>query len=372
MPSAELIKEADRQMTICNACRYCEGYCAVFPAMENRRLFNTEDLIFMANLCFDCRACYYACQYAPPHEFAINIPEVLASVRVETYRDFTWPSVLSRVLQGNRTLIALIVSVSIALVFGSVLAVQGSDVLFSANTQPGAFYEFVPYYAMVIPALALSAYGALALTIGGLRFWRGSGASLRQLLDLRSLSKASHDAFGLEYLKGGNAEGCNYPDWRTSNSRRWAHHLVFYGFMLTLASTTVAAIYHNFLDRDAPYAYTSLPVLLGTIGGIMIILGVAGLLWLKSRADPDPTDQRMIGMDNAFLTLLMLTSVSGIALLGLRETAALGTLLSIHLGIVAALYLTLPYSKFAHVVYRYAALIRNQLEINNPSLGTGT
>ncbi len=367
MPSVELIEEAERQLTICNACRYCEGYCAVFPAMETRRQFSGEDLIYLANLCFECRACYYACQYAPPHEFGINIPEVLSSLRVETYRDFTWPSVLSRLLQGNRTLIALVVAAAVALVFGSVLAVQGSDVLFSSNTQPGAFYDIVPYYAMVGPALALSAYGALALAIGGWRFWRGSGASLRKLLNLRSLSKATHDAFGLEYLKGGNAEGCNYPDWRTSNSRRWAHHLVFYGFMLTLASTTVAAIYHNFLDRDAPYAYTSLPVLLGTIGGVMIVFGVAGLLWLKAQSDPAPTHQRMIGLDNAFLGLLLLTSVSGLLLLILRETAALGTLLSVHLGIVAALYLTLPYSKFAHVVYRYAALIRNQMEKDTPA-----
>ncbi len=368
MPSAELLKEADRQMTICNACRYCEGYCAVFPAMESRREFTGADLIYLANLCFECRACYYACQYAPPHEFGINIPEVLSAVRVETYRDFTWPSVLSRLLQGNQTLVALVVAVAVAFVFGSVLAVQGADVFFSSNTQPGAFYDFVPYYAMVVPALALSAYGALALGIGGWRFWRGSGASMRDLLNIRSLSKATHDAFGLQYLKGGNAEGCNYPDWRTSNARRWAHHLVFYGFLLTLASTTVAAIYHNFLDRDAPYAYTSLPVVLGTVGGVMIILGVAGLLWLKSRADQAPANQQMIGLDNAFLGLLLLTSVSGIALLVLRETAALGTLLSIHLGIVAALYLTLPYSKFAHVVYRYAALIRNQMEKEESTL----
>ena len=26
-----------RVMQICNACRYCEGFCAVFPAMERRR-----------------------------------------------------------------------------------------------------------------------------------------------------------------------------------------------------------------------------------------------------------------------------------------------------------------------------------------------
>ena len=58
--------EGARIMQICNACRYCEGYCAVFPAMEQRRVFTTADLTYLANLCFDCRDCYYACQYAPP------------------------------------------------------------------------------------------------------------------------------------------------------------------------------------------------------------------------------------------------------------------------------------------------------------------
>ena len=29
-----VVDEARRSMEICNACRYCEGYCPVFPAME--------------------------------------------------------------------------------------------------------------------------------------------------------------------------------------------------------------------------------------------------------------------------------------------------------------------------------------------------
>jgi MinD superfamily P-loop ATPase len=60
VPLPELLKEGERQMTICNACRYCEGYCAVFPAMELRRTFSKGDLVYLANLCFDCRDCYYA------------------------------------------------------------------------------------------------------------------------------------------------------------------------------------------------------------------------------------------------------------------------------------------------------------------------
>ena len=67
-------------------------------------------------------------------------------------------------------------------------------------------------------------------------------------------------------------------------------------------------------------------------------------------------------MDVAFLMLLFLTSLTGILLLVLRETAAMGTLLIVHLGMVAGLFISAPYGKFAHVVYRYAALVRYAIE----------
>ena len=41
-------------MEICNACRYCEGFCPVFPAMEQRRAFSDGDLGYLANLCHNC------------------------------------------------------------------------------------------------------------------------------------------------------------------------------------------------------------------------------------------------------------------------------------------------------------------------------
>src|SRR5688572_32891927 len=70
-------------MTVCNACRYCEQYCPVFPAMEERRTFGKADLAFLANLCHNCGECLYACQYAPPHEFGINVPNTLAQIRLQ-------------------------------------------------------------------------------------------------------------------------------------------------------------------------------------------------------------------------------------------------------------------------------------------------
>ena len=75
------VSEARRQLQICNACRYCEGYCAVFPSLHTLRELSDSDVVQFANLCHNCRACHYACQYSPPHEFAINLPKILDEVR---------------------------------------------------------------------------------------------------------------------------------------------------------------------------------------------------------------------------------------------------------------------------------------------------
>jgi citrate/tricarballylate utilization protein len=103
-------------------------------------------------------------------------------------------------------------------------------------------------------------------------------------------------------------------------------------------------------------------VILGTVGGFGLLVGASGLLLLKWRSDRDPAEQRMLNMDVAFLVLLFLTSFTGMALLVFRATAAMGTLLVVHLAMVAGLFITLPYGKFAHVVYRYAALMRYAIE----------
>jgi citrate/tricarballylate utilization protein len=104
VPLENLVAEAQRVLAICNACRYCEGYCAVFPALERRLAFDEGDVHYLANLCHNCGACLYACQYAPPHEFELNFPRVLAQVRKETYREVcvAAPSRLGVQSQWNR------------------------------------------------------------------------------------------------------------------------------------------------------------------------------------------------------------------------------------------------------------------------------
>ena len=144
----------------------------------------------------------------------------------------------------------------------------------------------------------------------------------------------------------------------SSFARRTFHHLTFYGFLLCFASTSVATAYHYFLGREAPYPWWDLPVVLGTAGGIGLLIGTAGLLFDKLQRDPDLVDAPRLGMEAAFTVMLLLTSLTGLGLLVLRDTAAMGLLLAVHLGVVFALFITLPYSKFVHGIYRWVALLR--------------
>ncbi len=366
MLQAELLNEAERQLSICNACRYCEGYCAVFPAMERRRAFTSGDITYLANLCHDCRACYYACMFTPPHEFAVNLPAVLSQTRVDVYRHYAWPQVLSRLVQTRALWLVLSISVLVVLVL--VAAASGPANLFALHLGPGAFYEIVPYLAMVLPALAISAYVVVALVAGAINFCRDTHGSWTDLLDLRALWGATAEALSLRWLRGGG-EGCYYPEDRGSYSRLVYHSLVFYGFLAALLSTTLAAIYQDFLDLLPPYPVMSLPVMFGIVGGVGMIIGTAGLIYLKWKSSKASASEEMVGLDYAFLIVLGLVSVTGMLTLVFRSTRLMGLMLTIHLGTLVALYVTVPYSKFVHFVYRYAALVQNKVEERRETAG---
>ena len=191
MPAPDLIKDGERQMMICNACRYCEGYCAVFPAMEQRRMFTKADLVYLSNLCFDCRDCYYACQYAPPHEFGVNIPKLMAELRTDTYREYSWPSILSGLLKRNGLAVGLITGGATLLILILVLLFMGPDVLTATHLGEGSFYRVVPYVAMTIPPMLIALYGVVVFTIGARRFWRETGAGVSDVINFAAFWRAT-------------------------------------------------------------------------------------------------------------------------------------------------------------------------------------
>jgi citrate/tricarballylate utilization protein len=361
-----LVGEAQRMLSICNACRYCEGFCAVFPALERRLSFDEGDIAYLSNLCHNCGACYYSCQYAPPHEFQLNFPKMLANVRVETYQKYAWPSAFAALFRRNGITVgvATVLALTVVLVVMSMFAAT-SFLLSPHSLAQGAFYAIVPHGVMAASFGVVFAFAMFALAVGVIRFWRDTGEKASALVSPGPFVQSMDDALRLKYLDGGG-DGCMYPDEAPSQARRWMHHLTFYGFMLCFAATCVATFYHYVFAWSAPYPLLSLPVLLGTVGGVMLVIGCAGLLVIKYRSDVALSGDRQAGIDVGFLALLLTAAISGLALLALRETAAMGLALALHLAAVMALFLTIPYGKFVHGVYRFAALMRFHVERRRP------
>jgi citrate/tricarballylate utilization protein len=364
----EALAEAARLMTVCNSCRYCEGLCAVFPAMEMRRAFTAGDLNYLANLCHSCGACYVDCQFSPPHEFNVNVPRVLAEVRAASYAAYAWPRALSGLFARNGLAVSLIAAVSVAAFIAGFVCWHDPSALFAAYSGPGAFYRLMPHNAMVAMFGGAFLYAVVALVAGMRAFWRDIGEPAATLAQPASLWQATADAMTLRYLDGGGV-GCYNADDKPADPRRIHHHLTVYGFLLCFAATATATVYHYLLGRPAPYAWYDLPVVLGTLGGIGLVVGPVGLLAAKTRRDPELADPSSFGMDVAFLAMLLATSLTGLALLALRETVAMGILLALHLGVVFALFLTFPYGKFVHGLYRFLALVRYAKERRTLSTG---
>jgi len=361
--------EVARQMQICNACRYCEGFCAVFPAMTRRLELGKADIHYLANLCHNCGACLHACQYAPPHEFAVNVPQAMAQVRGQTYADHAWSPALGALYKRNGLTLALALALALAagLALFLVLAILRNGTLLHPPLA-GNFYAIFPHNLMVAMFGPIFGFALLALALGVRRFWRDvapSGEPGRA--SGPALTEASSNALRLTYLGGGHGQGCNEEGDAFTLARRRFHHFTFYGFMLCFASTSVATLYHYAFGWHAPYALSSLPVLLGTAGGIGLLIGPAGLLWLNLRRHPQHGDAAQKPMDRGFIALLFLTSLTGLALLVWRDTSAMALLLAVHLGVVMALFLTLPYGKFSQGIFRSAALLKWAIEKRLPT-----
>jgi citrate/tricarballylate utilization protein len=362
--------EVARQLQICNACRYCEGFCAVFPAMTRRLEFGKADIHYLANLCHNCGACLHACQYAPPHEFAVNVPQAMAQVRGQTYADFAWPTALGALYKRNGLTVSLALAAGLSLFL--LLALQMNGTLWSTNLD-GNFYNLFPHNLLVSLFAPVFLFATLALALGVRRFWREiTPATSGAALTTTATSEATHDVLRLKYLDGGHGEGCNNEDDAFTLSRRRAHHLTFYGFMLCFAATSLATVYHYAFGWIAPYDLPSLPKVLGALGGVSLLLGTAGLFKLNLQRHPMHVDAAQKPMDLGFIALLFFTSLTGLALWLGRSSVALPAMLAIHLGVVMALFATLPYGKFAHGIFRTAALLRFAVEKRQPNpIGIG-
>lgn len=349
---AAALEEARRTLQICNACRYCEGYCAVFPAMTRRREFPAAELFHLANLCHGCRDCFHACQYAPPHEFAINVPHALAEVRFESYKASSPAPSFAFSRPNGFAVVLLMLSTAVT---------EATRRLLGGDPDGGEFYAVLGREAMIAFGLVVATISALGLLAA---IWLY--LALTRTADHRAVMRSSwlaaiRHALTLRYLGGGGV-GCNDTDESFGQRRRVFHHLMAGGFVACFAATSAGAFYDHFLGWHAPYALLSVPGVLGTVGGIAIVAGTLGLLWLKRIEAPEPAHAQMTGIDRVLLILLLVVAGSGLALRAIDDGPLQPSAVVFHLASVAALLLSLSLGKFIHAPLRLLALARDTEE----------
>lgn len=365
MSSDSVASEAERVLRICGACMYCDGLCPVFPALSGKRAFAPSDLGHLANLCHNCRACWYACQYAPPHPFAVNVPAALAGVHRESYAEHVWPGWLGPAFRRPALGAALMVAAALAAMLVLALA-EGAHG--GARPGPGSFYAAVPWCVMAGLAGGAALWAVVSVSVSTCRFWRAIAPDLPPRALWRGLAPAVRDALTLRHLDGGGP-GCNDAGPGFSRRRRVCHHIMAAGVVVDFAATVAAFFDQDVFGLVPPFPLASFPVLAGVAGGLAIVVGAAGLLDLEARADPAPADRGEATLNVVFLIVLGFVAFTGLALLALRETSVMGPLLVVHVGAVVGLFVGLPAAKSLHAPYRAAALLRAAAERRSPARG---
>jgi len=358
MPFDDLFAEAERQLKVCNSCRYCAGYCPVWPALELRTAMTQGDITHLSNLCHDCRDCFTACMYTAPHEFDLNPPAIFTQVRERTYAHYVWPARVPGVLRGRGGLAAAFLAICALLVILSVLTTGGAVF---AGPQTGSAYELIGHLLMVaiVTVPALWSVGVMLIALA--RYWKDTHGPLRDLLHGRAWAACLNQSARMTHQTGAE-EGCAYQENEPSVNRRRAHHLVMYGFLLTFVSTTSAAIEENIFGLEPPYPYLSVPVITGTVGGIMATIGCLMLIRLKKRSDAFQTTPTMRRADYGLLWALLVLMISGLLVLLTRTTVAFGPILVVHLAAVIVAFGIMPYTKFVHWMYRMLAVYKDNFE----------
>lgn len=346
-------------LTACYQCGTCSTVCPISSAVDP---FPRKEMVWvqwglkdrvLGNasiwMCHQCGACN---SYCPRDAKPAN---VMAALRDYSIGHYAVPAFMGRALNDPRYL-PLLFGLP-ALIFGAVLAGLGH----LTSLPPGriVFSKFLPIVAIEVIfmlAIGLSMIGAV---MGGVRYWRAMSA---QAASLGHGPRRHVVATAREILRHAKFRQCNEDPAGTRKTYQRhlhaTHLLIFYGFLglvVTTASVGVGIYAFGYLT---PWPLWHPVKILGNVSGAAVIIALGIFLWRRI-ADRTRAGKSTYS-DWLFLTILLLTTLTGFFCQWLR----LGDLrllaypmYFVHLLLIFFLLVYLPYSKFAHLVYRTVAML---------------
>ena len=351
----------------CIQCGTCSGTCTISP---DRQSFPCKEMSWVAWgmkdrllkdpdiwLCYQCNDCSIRCPRGARPGY------VLGAVRQECVEHYAFPRFFGRWVNQPQC-IPLLLGIPAALLALALILVDPMESALGISREVSEKIVFT--YSSVFPHWLLnSLFGLILLlvisasTAGAVRFWRAicrSAMSNGAVVPAKSLF-ASIVATAKSIFSHEKFASCE-----KSSSRFWSHLCVFFGFLaLCLVTIWVITASVNPLIRDNfiyPFSFWSPWKILANVGGLALLTGC--LLMIQDRFRNSEKSGIGSYFDWAFITILVVVVLSGFAtevLHYVRLEPHRHVAYFAHLVVVSMLLMYLPYSKFAHIIYRTIALV---------------
>ncbi len=372
-PDYDLIREVKKaggnNLKKCYQCATCSVVCNLtpdekpFPRKEmimaqwgqTDRLMKDPDLW----LCYQCNDCSVHC----PREARPG--DVLAAVRSYIYKNFAFPRFMGKALASPGALpILFLVPVAILmLMIFTTAPVADGEFLFMTSEVIDYNY-FLPHSSVDALFVIGNILIFVVAAVGFYRFWRGliSGGPDPQIGFFPALSRALGEIFSHK----------NFFKCEANKSRSWGHIFLFAGFvgsMITTGLVFILIFIPHYLHEWQIANVHLLPMppiefphpikLLGAISGTLLVLGGVMLVYRRW------TDKDKVGA-NGYTDYLFLYVIFFVGLTGMFSWLARSyfgipmlayVIYFIHMVFVFFLLWYMPYSKFAHMIYRTLALV---------------
>jgi len=333
--------------------------------------------VFLCHQCGDCSA--YCPRGAKPGD-------VLGAIRAYSYKHFGWPAGLANLASSGKNL-PILIGIPAVIIFVFWLISGGMHFPTTEEFVHAGYGHFFGHWnfhllaknVLFIDILMLSAAGVAVYSV-----FKGVTALWKQMAENagvgEALYKPSIPQFVKEFLWPSVVEIVQHDRFKecNTNADRVRGHLpLMWAFMALLFVTAYSAFAQDLLGIFIPSLHGPMslwnPVkIIANVAAIALIVGT-GILWgNRSQMESDGLASKTF-YDWFLIWMIMGVGVTGIGaeLFRLIGFVSLGYVTYfLHLVSVMMLFLYMPYTKFAHLVYRTAAMVferyRDSAYVKNP------